>query len=382
MADNQEITIKAIAPSKRNLEKYVQYGIDLYRGSEYYVPPLVADDVETLQPKLNPAFEFCEAQSWMAYIGDKPAGRITAIINRAVNEKTGQRRARFGFVDFIDDPRVVDALFATAEQWARGHGMTHIVGPMGFSDLDHEGMLIDGFDQMGTMATIYNYPYYPRHMERMGYTKDADWVEYRITIPPAVPEKHQRIANIVQQRLGLKVKRFTSRKKLKNEYGNAIFDLINEAYADLYGYSPLTPRQIQYYINMYLGILRLDCLCLITDAEDRLVGVGIAMPSMSQALRRSHGRFLPFGWYHLAKGLWGKNDVVDLMLVAVKPELQNKGVNALLFAELIPAFNRNGFKEAESNLELENNESVQKQWEYFERRLHRRRRVYIKPLTD
>ncbi len=380
MAEKEEIIIKPIAPSKSNLEKYVQFGIDLYRGSECYVPPLVSDDVETLQPKLNPAFDFCEAQSWMAYRGGKPVGRITAIINRAVNEKLGQKRARFGFVDFIDDADVVDALFATAEAWAKGHGMTHLVGPMGFTDLDHEGMLTHGYDQMGTMATIYNYPYYPEHMHRMGYEKDAEWVEYRIAVPAAVPEKHRRVADIVQRRLKLKVKRYASRKKLKNDYGRPIFDLINEAYADLYGYSPLTDKQIDYYIRMYLGILRLDCLCLITDEKDALVGVGIAMPSMSQALRRSHGRLLPFGWWHLAKGLWGKNPVVDLMLVAVKPEYQSKGVNALLFAELIPAFIRNGFIEAESNPELENNENVQKQWEYFERRMHRRRAAFIKAL--
>ncbi|MGM9871284.1 MAG: N-acetyltransferase [Muribaculaceae bacterium] len=374
------ITVKTVAPSKSELTRYVQFGIDLYKNNDYFVPPLVLDDVNTLNPKVNPAFDFCEAQSWMAYRDGKPAGRITAIINRAVNELKGEKTMRFGFVDFIDDAEVVDALFATAEEWGRNHGMNSIVGPMGFTDMDHEGMLIDGFNEMGTMATIYNYPYYPGHMERMGYEKEVDWVEYRIKIPAEIPEKHRRIADIVERRFGLKVKKYTSRKKIKEEYGRAIFDLINEAYADLYGYSPLTPRQIDYYINMYLGIVRLEEVCLITDSDDRLVCVGIAMPSLSKALRRAGGKLLPLGWWHLFRAIRGNSDVVDLLLVAVKPEYQNKGVNALLFRDLITQFNKDGFREAESNLELEGNENVQKQWEYFERRLHRRRRCYKKQL--
>lgn len=374
------ITVKTVAPSKSELTRYVQFGIDLYKNNDYFVPPLVLDDVNTLNPKVNPAFDFCEAQSWMAYRDGKPAGRITAIINRAVNELKGEKTMRFGFVDFIDDAEVVDALFATAEEWGRNHGMNSIVGPMGFTDMDHEGMLIDGFNEMGTMATIYNYPYYPGHMERMGYEKEVDWVEYRIKVPAEIPEKHRRIADIVERRFGLKVKKYTSRKKIKEEYGRAIFDLINEAYADLYGYSPLTPRQIDYYINMYLGIVRLEEVCLITDSDDRLVCVGIAMPSLSKALRRAGGKLLPLGWWHLFRAIRGNSDVVDLLLVAVKPEYQNKGVNALLFRDLITQFNKDGFREAESNLELEGNENVQKQWEYFERRLHRRRRCYKKQL--
>lgn len=374
------ITVKIVAPSKKELTKYVEFGIDLYKGNDYFVPPLIFDDVNTLNPKVNPAFDFCESQSWMAYRDGKPAGRITAIINRAVNELKGEKTMRFGFVDFIDDPEVVDALFSTAEEWGRNHGMTQIVGPMGFTDMDHEGMLVDGFNEMGTMATIYNYPYYPVHMERMGFEKDVDWVEYRIKIPEAIPDKYQRVADIVEHRFGLKVKKYTSRKKIKEEYGRAIFDLINEAYADLYGYSPLTPKQIDYYINMYLGIVRLEEVCLITDSDDKLVCVGIAMPSLSKALRKAGGKLLPFGWWHLFRAIRGNSDVVDLLLVAVKPEYQSKGVNALLFRDLIVQFNKDGFKEAESNLELEGNESVQKQWEYFERRLHRRRRCYKKQL--
>jgi GNAT superfamily N-acetyltransferase len=251
---------------------------------------------------------------------------------------------------------------------------------MGFSDMDHEGMLIDGFEELGTMATIYNYPYYPQHMERMGFVKDAEWVEYRIAIPSEVPDKYQRIADIVKKKYNLRVKKYTNRKKLKDEYGQALFELINEAYDDLYGYSPLTPKQIDHYIDMYLGILRLDCVCVVVDSEDRLVGVGISLPSLSKALQRGKGRLLPLGWWHLLQALKWKNDVVDLMLIAIKPEYQSKGVNALLFSDLIPTYVKNGYKWAESNLELEDNASVQLQWQYFDRRLHRRRRAFRKPL--
>ena len=246
--------------------------------------------------------------------------------------------------------------------------------------MDHEGMLIEGFDELGTMATIYNYPYYVRHMERLGFVKDADWIEYRITIPDGIPEKHQRIGEIVARKYGLKVLKYTSRKKIRREYGRAIFELVNEAYADLYGFVPLTDRQIEHYINVYIDVLRLEDVSLVVDSEGTLVALGISMPSLSQALRKSHGRLFPFGWYHLLKAIKGHTDVVDLLLVAVKPEYQSKGVNALIFNDLIPRYIANGYKFAESNVELEGNESVQKQWEYFERRQHRRRRAWKKSL--
>lgn len=374
------VVVKPISPCKRELKKYVQFGIDLYKGNDCFVPPLIFDEVNTLLPEKNPAFDFCKAQSFMAFRDGKPVGRVTGIINDVVNFRTGTRALRFGFADFIDDAEVVDALFNAVEDWGRAQGMTKIVGPMGFSDMDHEGMLIEGFDELGTMATIYNYPYYPRHMERMGYVKDADWLEYRMTIPDAVPDKYMRIAEIVRKKYNLRVLKFTSRKKIKEQYGHALFNLINEAYDGLYGYSPLTERQINYYINMYLGILRLEDVCVIVDADDVLVGVGISIPSFSRALQKGRGKLFPMGWWHLLKALRGKTDIVDLLLVAVKPEYQNKGVNALLFADLLPGYIKNGYKYAESNPELEENTGVQLQWQYFERRQHRRRRAFSKPL--
>ncbi len=374
------IEIRPVEPTRSELKKYVKYGIDFYDGNPYYVPPLIMDDVNTLSPDKNPAFEFCEAQSFMAYREGKPVGRITGIINHKVNERTGQKSLRFGFVDFEDDAEVADALFEAASQWGRSKGMESIVGPMGFTDMDHEGMLIEGFEELGTMATIYNHPYYPRHMERMGFTKEADWVEFFVKVPDAVPEKYQRIAEIVQKRNNLKVKKYTSRKKIKEEYGVALFELINEAYDQLYGYSPLSPKQIQYYINMYLGILNLELVTVITDADDNIVAVGISIQSFSKALQKCRGRLFPFGWRHLLPVLLGKSDAVDLLLIAVKPEYQNKGVNALLFTDLIPYYIKNGFTHAESNPELETNAKVQNQWQYFDTRQHRRRRSFRKQL--
>ena len=374
------VYVHPIAADSDQLHQYVQFGIDLYKGNDCYVPPLIFDEVGTLSPDVNPAFDFCDAQSFMAFRNGEPVGAITAIINKAYNEKTGEKLMRFGFVNFIDDAEVVDELFEAVEKWGRERGMTSIVGPMGFPDMDHEGMLIEGFDELGTMATIYNYPYYPKHMERMGYAKDVDWVEYRMTVPDAVPEKYARIADIVAKKYGLSVLKYTSRSKIKKEYGRAIFELVNEAYANLYGFVPLTERQIDFYIKAYIDVLRLEDVCLVVDSDGKLVALGISMPSMSRALQKAHGKLFPFGWWHLLQAIQGKTDVVDLLLVAVKPEYQSRGVNALIFADLIPRYIKNGYKFAESNLELEGNESVQKQWEYFERRQHRRRRAYRKDL--
>ncbi len=375
------IEIRAVDHSKRSqIRKFVKFGIDFYKDSPYYVPPLVMDDCNTLSPKKNPAFDFCEAQAFMAYRDGKPVGRIAGIINHKVNGRTGRKDLRFGFVDFIDDPEVSQALFDAVSQWGRVKGMTSIVGPLGFTDMDQEGMLTFGYDEVGTMATIYNYPYYPQHMERMGFEKDADWMEYYLTVPDAVPEKHRRIAEIVKERNGLKVKKYSSRKKIREEYGVALFELINEAYDKLYGYSPLSPKQIQYYINMYLSILNLELVTVVTDADDKIVAIGISIQSFSKALQKCRGRIFPFGWVHLLPVLLGKSDAVDLLLIAVKPEYQSKGVNALLFADLIPYYIKNGYRHAESNPELDSNAKVQNQWGSFEARQHRRRRAFRKPL--
>ena len=317
----------------------------------------------------------------MAYKDGKPVGRIAGIINRKVNEKTGEKAARFGFVDFIDDREVSEALFDAVENWAKSKGMDQIHGPLGFTDMDPEGLLIEGFDQLGTMSAIYNHPYYRQHIEDRGYEKAVDWVEYKIKVPEGVPEKHQRISDIVQRKYNLRIVKFKNASEVyKGNYGQKIFDLINHAYADLYGYSNLSQRQIDYYVKMYIPLLRLENVTVIVDEHDELIAVGIALPSLSKALQKSRGRLFPIGFIHLLKALKGKNDGVDLLLVAVRPDYQSKGVNALLFSDLIPVFIRNGYKYAESNPELEMNEKVQSQWQYFERVQHKRRRAYTKKI--
>lgn len=374
------LEIKEIQPTKKNLKAFTKFQIDLYDGNPWYVPPLISDDVQTLSPSLNPAHDFCDQVLYMAYRDGKVVGRIAGIINRQVNEKERERAARFGFIDFVDDPEVSAALLGAVEKWSRDKGMNKLIGPLGFTDLDHEGMLVEGFDELSTMATIYNYPYYPEHMERLGYRKESDWIEFLMEVPESIPDRFNRIADIVKRKFELRVLKYKSRKRVKKEYGHALFHLINESYKDLYQYSMLTERQIDYYIDQYLDLLNLDLLTLVVDRNDRLVAVGISMPSMSRALQKSRGRMLPLGWWHLLKGLKGKNDRVDLLLVAVHPDYQNKGVNAILFQNLLPYYIAKGYRYAESNPEMETNAKVQRQWEAYNPRQHRRRRCYSKKL--
>lgn len=374
------VEIKEVRDTKEELRKFTEFQIDLYDGNPYYVPPLVSDDIDTLRPEGNPAFDFCESAYYMAYRDGKPVGRVAAIINRQINRDYHQNIVRFGFLDFIDDYEVSAALMAAVEEWGRRKGMNKIVGPLGFTDLDREGLLVEGFEELSTMATNYNYPYYQAHIERLGYKKESDWVEFLMEVPDRVPERYDRIADIVKKKYDLRVLKYSNRKQIKTEYGHAIFRLVNDAYKDLYQYSKLTERQIDHYINIYLNLLNLDLVTLVVEKTGRLIGLGIALPSMSVALQKSKGRYFPFGWYWLLKGLRGKNDRVDLLLVAVHPEYQNKGVNALMFQDLVPQFIKYGYTYAESNPEMETNAKVQSQWQYFNTRQHRRRRSYSKKL--
>jgi GNAT superfamily N-acetyltransferase len=372
------IIIKKVT-SPKELKTFIRFNYELYKNNPYSVPDLYDDMLNTFSPEKNAAFEFCEADYFLAYKDNKLVGRVAAIINRRANETWNKKEVRFGWIDFIDDLEVSKALLATVEDWGRQRGMEAIVGPLGFTDMDAEGMLVEGFDQLGTMATIYNYPYYPEHMEKLGYEKEADWVEFKLTVPDKLPEKFVRISEIILQKYNLKIKKL-SRKELKEKnYGQRIFDLINEAYAPLYGYSKMTQRQIDQYIKMYLPLIDLRMVSLVEDAEGNLVAVGISMPSLSKALQKAKGRMLPFGWFHLLKALFIKKPkVLDLLLVGVKPEYQSKGVNALLFYDLVPVYQQMGFEYGESNPELELNKKVQAQWTAFESVQHKRRRAFKK----
>ena len=374
------ITIKKVETSKE-LKQFIRFNYEMYKDNPYSVPDLYDDMLNTFSRDKNAAFEFCEADYFLAYKDGKLVGRVAAIMNNRANETWNKKEVRFGWIDFIDDAEVSDALLKTVEAWGKERGATEIVGPLGFTAFDAEGMLVEGFDQLSTMATIYNYPYYPEHMVKHGYEKDADWVEFKIYIPDAIPDKHKRISEIIMRKYGLKIVKCTSTKDI-NKYGQAIFDLMNEAYSQLYGYSALSPKQIKQYIKMFLPILDLRMVTLVVDSEDQVIAAGISMPSLSEALQKGKGRLLPFGWYHLLKVIFLKKypKVLDLLLVAVKPEYQNKGVNALLFYDLIPVYQKIGFEYAESNPELELNDKVQAQWEYFKTEQHKRRRCFKKEI--
>ena len=366
--------------NKSTLKKFVKFNTKLYAGNPYHVPALIDDELMTLRKEKNPAFDFCESAYFLAYKGDKIVGRIAGIINHKANKTWNQQYARFSFLDFIDDEEVSTALFNTVEKWALEKGMNGIQGPLGFTDLDHEGLLVWGFDQLGTMATAYSFPYYMEHIEKLGYVKDQDWNEFHIQVPKETPEKYNRIAEIVLKKYGLKVMKFKKTKEIW-PYAKRIFELWNEAYKPLYGYSELSEKQIEYYIKMYIPLLRLDLVTLVVrESDDKVVGIGITLPSLSKALQKGKGRLLPFGWFHLLKALYGKGKIVDLYIMGVLPEYQNKGVNAVLFYDLVPVFIRKGFVYAESNPELEMNFKMQSQWDYFDKKHVKTRRAYIKHL--
>lgn len=377
------VTIRRVS-TKQELKKFIRFNYFLYKNNPYSVPDLYDDMLNTFNAKKNAAFEFCEAEYFLAYKNGKLVGRVAAIINHRANDTWNKKEVRFGWIDFIDDIEVSKALIQTVEEWGKAKGMDTIQGPLGFTDMDAEGMLTEGFDQFSTMASIYNYPYYPQHMEKLGFEKDADWVEFKIQVPTTVPDKMQRIADLISRKYNLHVKKLKGMKEINEKgYGQKIFALINECYAPLYGYSKMTEGQIRQYIKMYLPILDLRMVTLIEDENEELVAVGISMPSLSVALQKAKGKMLPFGWYHLAKALFLKRPkTLDLLLVGVKPEYQSKGVNALLFADLIPVYTQLGFEWAESNPELETNNKVQAQWEYFETVQHKRRRAYKKMINS
>ena len=365
----------------KQLKEFVNYNYELYKDSPYAVPELYEDALNTLRKDRNAAFEFCEADYFLAMRDGKIVGRVAAIINKRANERWGVKAARFGWVDFIDDAEVSAALITAVEQWARERGMTELQGPLGFTDFDREGMLVEGFDRLGTMATIYNYPYYPQHMERLGFEKDADWVEFLIKVPEKTWDKADRLSAIIARKYKLRVVQCKSRSELAKRYGKALFELVNECYAPLYGYSPLSDKQIEQFIKQYLPVIDLRLVSLIVDENDNLVALGVTLVSLSRALQKAKGRIFPFGWFHLAKALFfSRPKRLDFLLVAIKPEYQSKGVMALLFNDLMPRYIAMGFEDVETNPELETNNKVQAQWESFNPEQHKRRRAYKKAL--
>ena len=379
------IEIKKVE-SRRDLCKFIDFHNELYKGNPYHVPNLYFDEMNTFRKDKNAAFDFCEAEYFMAYRDGKVVGRVAAIINHSANKKWERESVRFGWIDFVDDIEVSKALLKAVEDYGKSKGMKEIVGPLGFTDMDPEGMLLYGYDQLGTQATAYNYPYYPEHMDRMGgWEKDNDYVEYKLYVPEEMPEKYATIAKMIQKRYNLQVKKLKRNEIYgENGYGRKIFQVVNETFKDLYGYSKLTDRQIEQYVKMSLPMADLDLITIIEDwntPDHKVVGVGISIPSLARALQKCGGKLFPFGWWHILRALkFHKTEVVDLLLVGVLPEYRQKGANALLFYDLIPHYQRLGFKWGETHVEMETNMKVQGQWQYLNREIHKRRRCYKKDI--
>ena len=371
--------------TKKDLKTFIEFHYDLYEGNPYDVPNLYSDELNTLSKDRNAAFDFCEAEYYLAMKDGKVVGRVAAIINHKANEKWKKKDVRFGWIDFIDDLDVSYALFQAVEDYGRQKGMEDIVGPLGFTDMDPEGMLTWGFDRLGTMATSYNYAYYPQHMEQLGgWVKDNDYVEYYLEVPEKAPEKYTKIAEMVEKRYNLHVRKLTKRDIFEGGYGKKLFDLINLTYANLYGFSELSDRQIDQYIRMYFPLADLNLVTAVEDGnkDNQLVGIAITIPSLSRALQKCpRGRLLPFGWWYLLRAIkWHKTEAVDLLLIGVLPEYRAKGANALVFADLIPRYVKYGFKWGETQVEMESNGSVQSQWGPLDPINHKKRRCYRKSL--
>ena len=379
------VEIKKVT-SKADLKTFIRFNYHLYKDNPYSVPDLYEDMLDTFNPKKNGAYEFCEAELFLAYRDGKVVGRVACLINHKANRTWNTHNARFGWIDFIDDLEVSRALLDTAEAWAREYQCDKLIGPMGFTDLDAEGMLIEGFDQLSTMSTIYNYPYYPEHLEAHGYEREIDWSERKIYVPrpghEADYERYFRVAEIVRKRSNLHIRKFKSVKEIKDgNYIYRLFDVINRSYAPLFGFSEINRRQIDKYADQYLHFLDLRLLVVVENEDNEPVAMGIGMASLSRALQKAKGKLFPFGWWHLLKALyWKRSHIIDLLLVGVLPEYQNKGVNALLFADIIPIAKEMGFEYAEGHPILETNDKSANQWNYLDVELHKRRRCYQKTL--
>ncbi len=363
--------------TKKDLKKFISFPDQLYKGNPYRVPPLHDFEISTLDRTKNPAFDFCDAKYWLAYRDGKIIGRIAGIINRKSNEIWNEKNVRFGWIDFIEDQEVAEALLNKVIEWGKAQGMTGIHGPLGFTDMDLEGMLVEGFEELSTQAEIYNYPYYPKFMEAFGFHKDTDWLQMELDLNiKEVPEKIKRISKLIQQKYGLTYKKFKSAKQIK-PYAQQLFELINLSYNDLYGFVPLTQKQIDYYTNLYFGMVNPKYVGMVVDKNDQLIGFGLGFLSLSKAMQKAKGKMLPFGWFHLLKDMY-YNDTIDLLLHAVHPDYHGKGVPAIFYENMTQACIDNGVTKAITSHILEDNKPSLQMFKNFKHRQHMRRRIYAK----
>ena len=368
--------------TKEELRRFVDYPNVLYKDVKQYVPAFYADDLDDWDREKNPAFSYCDAKCFLAWRDGEIVGRIGAILSHKANETWNTRRMRFTQVDFIDDREVSAALFAAAEDWARSLGCTQIHGPLGFCDMDREGMLVEGFDERSMFITYYNHPYYNEHLQALGYIKDTDWVENLIEIPPADSENAQKLRKLSQwllKRGSYHKADISSKSQITPRHIEQVFHLVNKAYAPLYGVVALSDEQVRRYARKFLPMVHPDYLCLVMNEQEELVAFGVCVPSMAEALRRCRGRLFPTGWFHVLRAM-KKNDTIDLLLIAVDPQLQGTGLNAIVMDHILQGAQKNGIAYAETGPTLEVNDKVQSQWKFFERRQHKRRRCYIKDL--
>lgn len=374
------VEIKEITTHKE-LKQFIEFTNTLYRECEYYCPPLFFDEVNCFDKEKNPALEVCDYKLWMAFRDGKAVGRIAGIVNYKANEKWGCKNARFGWFDFIDDLEVSKALLDTVAAWGKEKGMTAINGPVGFTDFDHQGLLLEGYDYLAPMASLYNFPYYVKHFDAYGLTKDADWIEIQVYPPTCCPERLNRIAEIVKERSHVRVDKVKNARELVRKYGIEYMDVIDVAYQKLYNFQPMTIKQKNYYKDMYFPILNFDFVTLVVNDKDEVVGVGVGMPDISEALRKCGGHLFPFGWYHVLKALKAKQmDAFNFLLIAVRPDYQDKGINALFFQDQIPYINKYKIKRLETTSILETNTKNIANFTQFDHKVHKRRRAYIKQI--
>lgn len=367
--------------TKKEQKIFAQFPEKLYREVPQAIPDLIMDEIDNFNPKKNPAYEYCRAKQFLAYKNGEVAGRIAGIISHAANVKWGTKRIRFSRLDFIDDYEVSKALFQTIEDWGRSEGLTELHGPIGFCDMDQEGMLVEGFEEDGMFLTIYNHPYYIDHLQKHGFAKDIDWVEFLITLPTETDAKMNRLSEAVLRKHRLTLVELKSRSEIK-PYISPILHLLNVCYGNLYGTVELSPAQIKKYVDQYILLINPEYIKILENEKKELVGFGLAMPSLNKAAKKSRGRLFPFGWYRILRAPFKKSEVLDLYLVGVTPEMQNKGLTAVLLNSMTATAIKNGVKYAETGPELETNHQVQALWKHYEVKNHKRRRCWIKPLTE
>lgn len=369
------------ADSKQRMNDFLDLPARIYDGCSQYIPDVRSDVRQLFNPDTNAGLEFSSAQPFVAYRGNEAVGRIVGVINRKANKTWNQKVVRFSMPEFIDDEQVAEALLSTVADWGRQQGMVMLEGPMGITDFDKEGMLIEDFELTGSMTAYYNPPYYPRHLEQLGFQKEVDWLQVRISIPQDVPAKYARVAQYARQTVGLTVRKVSRDDVLKGGYGQKIFNLLNEAYAPIFGFSALSPTQAQQFLKRYVPLLDMDLVPLVENAEGELVGIAVTMPSLAQALQKSGGRLWPLGWWHLLRSMrWHYEGSVEMLLVAVRPDYQGLGVNALFFDDLIPIYNKKGITWAETGPQLEDNVRELTQWKPLGPQYVKRRRCYKKTI--